>query len=333
MAKGEIRKKAYEAYGRRVGEWIPATLLLLIVGASVAALSLLGSLWVIVGVGLLFLPALFGVTRYLGATFGDQPVQTNVMTRGFGAYFRLPFVGVYRFLLNALLALVSTIGVWLAFTMAYYLVCSYLDPDFSATIDSIYAAMGAGDVDAARSALDSSGAFGAMYDISAIVMGFALAFFCWLYYGKYAQNAIIRNAFSFNNPRLSNYFYRYYRLAVKRDWIKERAPFFLYPLGCLVLGASVSVVCYRFGVKANLSTFFGLLAFAALFSLYLPLGLYLQCQFAFAHEKSVGRAYYEGSKRIYQSYASMGRANPEELEKMREELERMKPKEDDEEGK
>lgn len=307
--------------------------MLFIVTASISALSLLGSLWVILGIGLLFLPSLFASTQYIAASSSGKGVETNYITRAFGAYFRLPWMGVYRFLFNALLSFVSTLGVGAAFVMAYYTIASAVDPAFASAAESISAAMRAGDYDTALAAFDGNGTFAKMYDMSEIVLGFALVFFAWLYFGHYAQNAIVRNAFGFNSPRLANYFYRYYRLAVKRDWIRERWPFLIPPLLLLALGSGVSALCYAFGVKATLSTFFGLLSFAALYSLYLPLDLYLHTSFAFSHEKSVGQAYYDGSKRIYDSFASTGRVSEEELAKMREELERMKPKDEESENK
>ena len=307
-------------------------MLLLIVSSSVAALSLLGSLWMILGIGLLFLPAVFASTQYLAASFSGKSVETSYITRAFGGYFRLPSLGVYRFLFNALLAFVSTLGVGMAFVMAYYLIASAVDPSFASAAESISTAMRAGDYETALAAFDGNGVFANMYNVSEIVLGFALVFFTWLYFGHYAQNAIVRNAFGFNNPRLSNYFYRYYRHAVKRDWIKQRWPFLFFPIAFLLLGGGVSALCYRFGMKSNLSTFIGLLSFSFLYSVYLPLGLYLHASFAFDHESSVKVAYYEGSRKIYDTFASSGRASEEDLAKMRDELEKMRPPHDESEN-
>ena len=333
MDSKKCRGDALKAYKDRIGEWAPVSLALLLVAACCAGLSLLGSLWVLLGIGLLFLPTLFAATQFLAASLTDKPADTSIITRAFGAYFRTPGLGVYRFFLNGILAFVSTIGAGFAFVSIYYLVFSLVDPNFGAIVDSITSALYAGDYDAALAAFDSAGVFSAMYDISAIVLAFALVFFCWLFFGRYAQNGILRNAFRLDNPRLANFFYRHYRVIVKADWVKTRLPFLLFPLVCMALGATTSTLCYYFGVKVNLSVFFGLLAFAFLFSLYLPLGLYLHSLFAFSHESSVSKAFYRGSQEIYKQYAANGRASEEELAAMREELDRLKPKESEDDKK
>ncbi len=331
MDRKKLQKDAFKAYGERVGEWLPVSLALLIVLACCAALSLLGSLWMLFGIGLLFLPTLFAATQYLAASLTEKPAQTNLITHAFGAYFRPPCLGVYRFFFNAFMTLLATMGVGIAFVMVYYLVASLADPSFAALSDSIASAINAGDYETATSTMNSSPLFAAMYDYSEMAMGYALVFFAWLFYGHYAQNGILRNAFHLDNARLANFYYSHYRVIVKKDWIPTRAPFLLFPLAFMGIGLATSILCYAFGVKLNFAIFFGLLSFAFLYALYLPLGIYLHALFAFAHESSVGKAFYQGSEKIYNQYASMGRASEEELAKMREELDRMKPKDDEDE--
>ena len=331
MDKPQWRKEAFKAYRERVGEWFPVSLALLIVACCCAALSLLGWIWMLLGIALLFLPTLFAATQYLGASLTEKPAETNLITHAFAAYFKTPCIGVYRFFFNGLMTFLASAGTGAACVMLYYLISVAVDPNFAAVVDSITSAIYAGDYDAALRTIDTSGSFALMYDLSEIVMGFAMAFFAWLFFGHYAQNGILRNAFHLQNPRLANFYYRHYRQIVKKEWNPTRAPFLLIPILFLALGGVVSAICYVYGAKANFALFFGLLTFAVLYSFYLPFILYLHVVFSFAHQKSIGKAFYVGSQRIYQMYASSGRASEEELARMREELDKIRPDDDSKE--
>ncbi len=330
MDKKNSRGAAFSAYGKRVNEWLPLALALVLVTASCAALSLLGSLWTLLGIALFFLPTLFAATQYIGASYSGKEGDTRVITRLFGAYFRSPYIGVYRFLINAFYSVAATLGTSLVFVVMYYSFASAFDASFISAAENIANLISLGDYDAANKAMSEATAFKMMYDISEILMGFALVGFCWLFMGKYMQNGVVRNAFHLDNGRIANFYYGFYRRAVKKDWVPARAPFLAFPLSFLLIGGAVSGLCYGYGVNVRFSAFFGLLTFAVLFSFYLPLSIYLNVDFAFAHQSAIGKAFYAGSQKIYRSLAASGTVSDEELAKMREDLDKMKPSDEDE---
>lgn len=324
------RKKAFDSYKSRIGEWAPVSLALALVGASCAALSFLGSLWILLGIALIFLPTLFASTQYFGSSISGKEADTRIITKGFAAYFRVPCIGVYRFFLNGFLAFVCSMGTAFFLFLSIYTIALETDPNFAAAAESITAAIASGDSEGAASAIAQTPMFQTMYDVSEFALGFGLVFFFWLFMGKYVQNGILRNAFHLDNPRLANFYYGYYRRAVGRDWRKARSPFLAFPIAFFLIGLVTTLVCYFLRVPVKMSLFFGLLAFALLLSIYLPLGLYLHIHFSYEHEKAIAVAFYEGSKKIYYNFATSGRASEEELERMREELEKMKPSSDEE---
>lgn len=327
------RKKAFEAYSTRPGEWVPVSLVLFIVCACSAALSLLEPLGILAGIALFFLPTLFASTQYLGSSLTGKEADTRIITRGFAAYFRIPCLGVYRFLMNGFFAFLASAGTVFFFIIAFYMIALSVDPTFASAAESISAAISGGDYEGASATMAQTPLFQTMYDVSEIVLGFSIVFFFWLFMGRYVQNGILRNAFHLDHPRLANFYYGYYRRAVSKEWAMTRAPFLPLPLVSILLGATTSGICFGMGVPIRFSLFFGLLAFSFLLSLYLPLIIYLHVAFAFDHQKAISVAFYEGSKKIYASFASTGRVGEDELARMREELDKMKPPLDEDEKK
>ena len=295
-----------------------------------AALSLFGWLWIVLGLALLFLPSLFAATHYLGTAFTGDATDTRIITHAFGVYFRPPMLGVYRAIFNSFLALISSFGLAAVVMFSYYLVALNVDPAFLATAESVLNSISLGNYEAAMSLLQTDPGFIRMGNIAQLVFVYALVFFFWLYVSKYMQNAVLRKAFAVESSHFANYYYGHYRVIAKKEWLPLRAPFFLFSLSIMVISIVTSSLCYGLGMEVHYALLTGLLTLSFLFALYLPLGLYLQLAFAFAHQKDVEKAFYVGSQKILTLYEASGRFSKEEMDKMRNDVERLRPKDEEE---
>ena len=331
MDKKFTRKDAFQTYRERVFDWLPVSLMLFIVFGCCAALSLLGGLWVLLGLALLVLPAVFAASQFLGTAFTKDETDTRIITHAFGAYFRAPMLGVYRAIFNLFLTIVCSFGAAGVFMVSSYMFALSVDPALYEAADSALNTASLGDYSTAMSLMQNDATLIRISDLTLLVFVYAMAFFFWLFTSKYMQNGVLRNAFAVDNSRFANYFYGHYRAVVKEEWVPLRRPFFLFPLSIMAVSLATSLICYFCGVEIHYCLLFGLLALSLLLSLYLPLGLYLQLGFAFSHQGYVAKAFYLGSKRILSIYEASGRFSKEEMEKMRKDVENLRPKEKDEE--
>ncbi|MDY6392691.1 MAG: hypothetical protein SPL80_07615 [Bacilli bacterium] len=299
----------------------------LFLGLIVAGLALLSLGLAIFAVCFFYLPFLFATSTYI-AKIGRQksmPSNAETLARSL-AYFRPPFLGSYRALIN----LLKSLGVGLLFTMISSAIIAGIlgavDPNFNDGFQGVMSDFVQGDYVSARAILDDTPSLLLLVNLSSYIgIGVGVVFFCFNI-SNYALNPLIKSrVIAFPSSRISrDYYNRFFHLIWKDYWRTiwcEGYGIALYPFFGYLIGILLGIF---FNLPSNAVIAIGIGFVGLILSISLPYYLSLIEEFFRHQRRPILVSQQALMEDLYAQYLSFPGVSQENLDAMKADIEKTK---------
>ena len=293
-----------------------AIFFLLLIAALLAMLSVgLSLIWC----ALIVLPYLFALTATLQRFTEENKMPENRLTmQWMGNYFRRPFFGCYRAIINFLKAFGISMAVEVASLLIMASIFQATSPDFAKAMESSLDCYLRGDIESALSILDGSEIVNLWVSIASVIGVGVLTVVLAHFLGNYAMSPMMKFATGGIPPALYNNLYNKYFQRIRSSyrhlkWRYGRGIQIVLPLS-VILGAVLG-----FALKLQVSMIWAICIglFALALAVYLPHYLLLNMAFFLAHKKEAVEANIDSLKDFLSQISRLPDAPKEAVEELR----------------
>jgi hypothetical protein len=199
-----LSRTAWALVKKEIGKIWPTGLNVLFITIAILAVALWQPLTLYFTVPFFFLSFLFAYQLSVSYIHKGSEMGNRQFLSFYSAYFRMPFLGSYRVIRNALFSFLYSLAFGLVTAFVYYLIAFNVSPAFQNDWSQLMSYVNQQQADAVNSLLSTSQALLSFQTAVALAEGIAFFFAFFFYVAFYGLSPYLRSIIMGASPRICN---------------------------------------------------------------------------------------------------------------------------------